>query len=163
MRCSTDLMICGASAPPRAGLKIPRRIHCLVQDARNDELGAVHPIIDAMLAYCDRAHARSQVAGHAQRGIVEQPRDRGIDIPQIRFGDNGTVRGDAIIEDAVNIADGGGALGGPQLRRWRASPRAMMSSIDVSTSGEASPTSIAACNAFTFSAYSWSRRTRSRT
>lgn len=145
-------MICAASAPPRAGLKMPRRVHCLVQHARDDELGAVYPIIEAMFAYCDRAHAQPQVAGHAQRGIVEQSRDRGIDIPQICFGDGGSVRGDAVIEDAVDIADGGGAIDGPQLRPWRASPRAMMSSIDVSTSGDASPSSIAACNAASFSA-----------
>lgn len=142
---------------------MPRRVHCLVQHAHDDELGAVYPIIDSMFAYRDRAHALPQVAGHAQCGIVEQSRDRSIDIPQIGLGDSGSVRGDAIIEDAVNIADGGGAIDGSQLRPWRASPRAMMSLIDVSTSGDASPSSIAACNAASFSAYSWSRRTRSRT
>lgn len=142
---------------------MPRRVHRFVQHARDDELGAVYLIIEAMFEYCDRAHAQPQVVGHAQRGIVEQSRDRGVDIAQIVLGDLGPVRGDAIIEDAVDIADGGGAIDGSQLRSWRASPRAMMSSIDVSISGDASPSSIAACNAFSFSASSRSRRTRSRT
>jgi len=56
--------------------------------------------------------------------ISAHPRDRGID-----------------------IADGGGAVYRLQLSPWRAKPRAMISSIDVSTSGEASPSSTAACNA----------------
>lgn len=123
-----------------------------MQHARDDEFAAVDPVIDAMFARRDRAHTLPEAARYTNLGIVEQTGDRGVDIAQIRLGDFGAVRGHAIIEDTVDIADGGGAVYRLQRSPWRAKPRAMMSSIVVSTTGDANPSSIAACNAASFSA-----------
>lgn len=87
-----------------------------MQHARDNEFAAVDPVIDAMFARRDRTHALPEVAGHTDLGIVEQPGDRGIDVAQIRLGNVRAVRRHAVIEDAVNIADGGGAIDWPQLR-----------------------------------------------
>ena len=142
---------------------MPFHIHRFVQDARDDDGLAFNPIIDAVLACGNRPDIRTKIAGGAELRMIQQPLHDGANAYGIVRSGFGAMRGETVIEYVVEIADRRRAKDQLQARPCRLRPRAMMSSIVASVSGDASPSSIAARNARNRSSRSWSRRTRSRT
>lgn len=135
---------------------MPRRVHRLVQHARNGNPVALDPIIDAMLASGQAPQTFLQIKPRqSQFRIIDKPIKRRADGQQIAFSNLFAMLGKAVIQNLIKIAPGFGPDAKPHAyRRRRARLSAMMLSIVASVSGDASPSSIITRNRCNFSSAS---------